>query len=187
MGLSALPALWTDPSWASTLRGLTLGELTRSAERIALARAVQSESQWALVDGSQRIVTLTRFVQTTDFKRAREPSQAIEDEFLALTLGGRVGDLGQKVSGEASVPVDREALLFLSAESSGHRRILGMAQGAYLSEGEGPDRKLRAQRDLPRLVGQRRGKSAAPAQRFAVDVLAGASLPQALELVRGAK
>lgn len=187
IGTLALPTTWSGVSSASTLRGLTLNELTRAAQRVALARAVQKECRWESVAGTRRIVTLTRFVQETDLKRAKALSDRIEDEFLAMTLGGRVGDLGQKISGEAAVPVSQEALLFLSAEQSGHRRILGMAQGAYLMVGSGTERSLRAHENLPRLVGERRGKTAAPERRFAVDVLGGASLSAALRLVRGAQ
>lgn len=186
-GLIALGSVWSGKASASTLKGLSLAELSRASDRIIVGRSVAYESDWAYVAGSRRIVTVSRIIQETDFLQAKTANDKVEDEVLVLTLGGRVGDLGQKVPGEAQVTVGQDNVFFVSEEQEGVRRILGMSQGAYpIFEKDGA-RKLKVGRGLPHLVGARPGAQAPVLQRLAVDVLDGRTLKEAHSLVRSAR
>lgn len=168
---------------ASTLQALSLEEIVARSERAVVGIPVVSESEWRYVAGSRRIVTRTRFLQEADWLLDEEQG----DEFFVLTLGGRIGDIQQKVPGEASLRLDERCLLFAGQEKSGFRRVIGMGQGQYLVEGEEEQAKLRRGRGRPHLVGPQRGKNAAPRRRRVVDVLDGVSLSNAREFVRSAR
>lgn len=181
-GLAALglPALWQEEAAASALTGLTLGELVTRSDRVALCQAVASECTFAEVAGARRIVTLTRLVELETIEGSG-PS----GEHIVLTLGGRMGDLGQKVHGEAILPPDAPVVAFLGADRGGsgvglHRRIVGMAQGSFEIDDSDQTRRLRPNRNLPRLI---RRKDVGP---LAIEELAGKGLSECTRLIRGA-
>lgn len=181
-GLAALglPALWPESAEASALTGLTLQELVERSDRVALCQAAGSESLWATVAGSQRIVTLTRLVELEKLTGVSS-----ESEHIALTLGGRVGDLGQKVHGEAILPPEMPVVVFLGADRAGsgvgfHRRIVGMAQGSFEVDDSDRSRRLRPNRNLPRLL---RRPGVGP---LAIEELTGKDLGECARLIRGA-
>lgn len=53
-------------------------------------------------------------------------------ETWVRTLGGRVGDIGQKVEGEAVLPQGKRMVLFLLARPDGRAVVAGMGQGAWM-------------------------------------------------------
>lgn len=170
---------------ASTLRALSLEELVGRSDRVVVGAPVLSESEWATVAGSRRIVTYTRIVQEQDWLKDGTHS----DEIMVVTLGGRVGDIQQKVPGEAVLLQGQRCVLFAGPEGSAARRVMGMGQGHYLVS-DGAEQKLEVLKrswSMPHLVGEKRGADAPPRRRRAVDVLDGISLIAARDLVRGAR
>lgn len=181
-GLAALtlPAAWTEEAHASALTGLTLRELVTRSERVALCQAVSSECTFAQVAGSRRIVTLTRLVELETVQ-----GHGTASEHIALTLGGRIGDIGQKVHGEAILPPEAPVVVFLGSDhaSSGvgfHRRIVGMAQGSFEVDDGVQGRRLRPNRNLPKLI---RRKGVGP---LAIEELGGRDFQDCAQLIRGA-
>jgi hypothetical protein len=59
-------------------------------------------------------------------------------EITVRTLGGRIGDLGQLVHGEASFGRGQTALVLMRRVDAHRYRVTGMAQGRFLV---GPDAK----------------------------------------------
>lgn len=90
----------------------------------------------------------------------RGPSEAPR-ETEVLTWGGRVGDVGQKVHGEAQLTIGEPLVLFLQDAESGLFRVTGMAQGRFSVSGTGPDALLEQSRGLPDLRPPLTGKRAA--------------------------
>lgn len=138
---------WSRPSQASTLRALSLAELTQRSALILAARPVDYFCSWATLGGQRRIVTTTRILHEEVWLQQEENIS----ESLVMTWGGRVGDIAQKVHGEAQLRMEEPCLVFLSTEQQGARRILGMSQGHFLIQGEGSQRYLLQSPQLPLL------------------------------------
>ncbi|MEZ4225093.1 MAG: hypothetical protein R3B13_29340 [Polyangiaceae bacterium] len=157
---------------ASLARSLSLAEMVRASSSCVLATALAAESRWETIGPNRRIVTTTRV-------RVHENWGGLtaEGELLVRTLGGRVGDTGQIVHGEAMLLIGQRAGLFLLPEEGGRHALTGMAQGHYPSrrDDRGVERLRRSPR-LPELVDD----GGAQAQ------LAGQSLVDARKLVRKA-
>lgn len=93
-------------------------------------------------------------------------------------LGGRVGDLAQKVPGEAILQDGVSALLFLGPDRGGYQNIVGMAQGQFDVSGG----TLRKSRALPAALRRPRGAL----QALATDELHGKGLAAARKAVLAA-
>jgi hypothetical protein len=177
---------------ATTALALDLGDLVGGSYRVALVTPTRASAGWEQADGQRRIVTRTT-VLLQDIWRSEpdprdpddatsDPSDAGEDaqEMVLLTLGGRVGEIQQRVYGEAVLRSDEPTLIFASQLRRGARRVVGMAQGHYpLSEQDGSVR-LERSRDLPQLLRR-------PAGRPAVDVLPTLDLSAARRLIEAAR
>lgn len=138
---------------ATTSVLLSLDELVLGSERVAVVRALERRSAWEVVAGSKRIVTYTRLAIDEHLD-----ARASERELWVRTLGGRVGDLGQHVAGEAQLELGKRALVFV-ARGEGAWVVAGMAQGHFpLVELEGEKPRLAPSPDAGRLL-QRRGPS----------------------------
>lgn len=121
MGLGAnlsVPA----PAVASILAKLSLSEMAGRADR-ALLGTVESVRARMLGDGGY-IVTEVQIRCTSELLGV--PAGTV---FTVHHLGGEVGELGQKVFGEASYKVGQEVLL-IAEERGGAFYAVGMAQGA---------------------------------------------------------
>lgn len=126
LSLGAL-GLWlclgAAPASATTLLALDLPTLSTGAERVLLGTVEKVDSHY-LGDGSSYIVT------DVTIRCEREllgvPAGA---RFVVRHLGGAVGELGQRVHGEASYRVGEQVLLFAS-QRGGAYYAMGMAQGA---------------------------------------------------------
>jgi hypothetical protein len=120
----ALPVLllWCAAirSHASAAVALDLPALVAQSRTVAVADAAEASSFW--LDG--RIVTDT-------VVRVIDPilGAAAGRTLVVRTLGGEVGELGQRVAGEASLVSGRRYLLFLEAAGEVLRPV-GLAQGA---------------------------------------------------------
>jgi len=95
------------------------------------------------------------------------------------TLGGRLGDLGEIVHGEAELALNEPSLVFLTTNADGVELVTAMAQGQYpLALDRSGVPRLQLSRNMPHLLGN--GISAA-AQ------LTGRSFTEARALILGAR
>lgn len=177
------PLLVPSTAEATTALALSLDDLVRESYRVALVTPTRSTAAWEQADGQRRIVTRTQvLLQDVWRTRAEADTQSDEDaqEMVLCTLGGRVGDLQQKVHGEASLRSDEPVLVFAGRFRDGGRRVVGMAQGHYpIAEVDGQLR-LRRSRDLPQLVRR-------PATEPAIDLLPTLELGAARRRIEAAR
>ena len=151
-------------------RALSVAELTRASRSVLLGEPVEAYSQWETVGQRRRIVTFTRVLVSEGVLGETE------SEVMVHTLGGRVGDIGQIVHGEAALKLHEPSLLFLQDSSQGITRVTAMAQGHYrmLPDGQG----LLRMSPSPRLGTLLPGKSVA-----AVRALKGRTFPEARSII----
>ena len=128
------------PAVASVLNKLTLAELAGRADR-ALVGTVEDVHSRLLGDGGP-IVTDVRIRCTRELLGV--PAGAV---LTVRHLGGEVGELGQKVFGEASYRVGEEVLV-LAEERSAAFYAVGMAQGALHIERDANSGERRVHVDL---------------------------------------
>jgi hypothetical protein len=130
LGLLATGLLGTilpaAPASAGAAVSISLNELVRRSRRIILGTSVGGESRWEVVAEQRRIVTYHQL--RTDELVAGD---AAENQLVVRTLGGRVGEVGQIVHGEAMIVRGQPALLFLSDTSRPFHYVTARAQGHY--------------------------------------------------------
>lgn len=102
-------------------------------------------------------------------------------EVWVRSLGGRIGDIAERVEGEAVLPAGRRMLLFLVENADGTASVLAMAQGAYVvARGEDGVDRLETMRE--------RGMVAAAAgEPSAAARLSGRTLQESTRLVTEAR
>ncbi|NOU31261.1 MAG: hypothetical protein HOO96_25470 [Polyangiaceae bacterium] len=149
---------------ASTSFAVPLSSLVENASAVVVVEPIESKSQWE--NGSIATYTHVRIVE-------RVAGTAPDDAWIR-TAGGRVGDIGQWVEGEADL---RSRSLVFLAQAGSSAKVVGRAQGQYLAVAENGKLVLRPSPDAGRLVA-RRGEVA---KAFP---LAGASLDEASRQVR---
>lgn len=115
--------LGLSPASATTLLALDLPTLSTGADRVLVGTVEKVDAHY-LGDGQSYIVT------DVTIRCEREllgvPAGA---RFVVRHLGGSVGELGQRVHGEASYRVGEQVLLFASQRGEAYY-AMGMAQGA---------------------------------------------------------
>lgn len=159
---------------ATTIRGLSLEELSHESERILLGTALEASSRWAVIGGRRRIVTETRW-RIDDAIAKQAPRDA---EVMIRTLGGRIGDVGAIVHGEAELELEQPCVLFLRELPDGALRVNGMSQGHYPL--------LADTARILRLRASPRSSEVMSDERGAIRRLVGRQLPEARVLIRGA-
>jgi hypothetical protein len=122
----------TRTAEATVARALSLTELVGKSDAVVVATPTRWSSQWVSMGGQRRMVTDTRLKIT----RRVFGLDATVVQLTVRTLGGRIGDLGQLVHGEASFGRGQTALVFLRRVDAVRYRVTGMAQGQFLV---GPD------------------------------------------------
>jgi hypothetical protein len=113
---------------ASVAVAVSLDDLARASGVIARVTALERESRWE--DG--RIVTYSR-ARVDDVIAGAMPGGA--REVRIRTLGGRVGDIGQTVEGEAMLAPSETSIVFLASRSAARITdlvVVGRAQGQLL-------------------------------------------------------
>jgi len=112
---------------ASTFIELTLPDLLARTTSVVVATPLESNALWeeSPRGAGRRIVTYTHV------KVLRVLDGAPLQETWIRTLGGRVGDVGQHVEGDAVLVTDHPAVLFLKALPDGPHAVVGMSQGQY--------------------------------------------------------
>lgn len=175
-----------ETAQATTALALGLDDLVRASYRVALVTPTRVSSAWEVADGQRRIVTRTTVLLQDVWRvQAEAPSDqgsSEEDgqEMVLRTLGGRVGDIQQKVHGEAALASGEPVLVFAGRLRDGGRRVVGMAQGHYPLVTDAGDVRLNRSRDLPQLLRR-------PEVEAAVDVLPTLDLLQARRRIEAAR
>ncbi|WNG38550.1 hypothetical protein F0U61_36370 [Archangium violaceum] len=120
-----LPAvlLLCMPASATSMLRADLPELAQTADSIVHGTVRRVESRWS-GDG-RRIITDVE-IQVTEALKGQASSTV-----LVTQPGGRVGDIGQMVSGLATFSPGEEVVLFLERRGPQAFRVSGMAQGKY--------------------------------------------------------
>ena len=111
---------------ASLARAVPVADLVGRSRHVMVGEPLDAYSVWEELGGRKHIVTYTR-VRAHELLAGVDPKQ---DELLVRTLGGRVGDLGELVHGEAMLTLGERSVLFVMPT----RDVLGvtaMAQGHY--------------------------------------------------------
>jgi hypothetical protein len=130
-------------------RAVTLPELVGLSQFALVGMATDASSRWETVGQTRRIVTYVQ-VEVTQPIDGRPPPQT---SVLVRTLGGRVGDIGQLVHGEARFELGAPAVVFIGPDSDGVLGITAMAQGHYpLGADPGDAVRLRASPHVPALI-----------------------------------
>lgn len=158
----------------------SLGELLVASPLVVLATPLEHRSVWEEDERlGRRIVTYTR----VRVERALGGDDAAEQEVWVRTFGGRVGSVGQRVEGEATLVAGEESVLFLQKRLDGTHAVTGMALGHY-PLGKADDGKL-VLTPSPRagLVLRKLDETAATAR----ELLAGKTVEEAASIIAKAR
>jgi hypothetical protein len=137
----AVGAIWTRPARASLSRAVPLAELVGRSQHVMVGEPLDAYSVWERLGERKHIVTYTR-VRAVELLAGADPKA---DELLVRTLGGRVGELGELVHGEAMLTLGARGVLFVMPAGSA-LGITAMAQGHYplMRDGAGIERLRRS-------------------------------------------
>ena len=117
------------PAQATTLLRLDVDQLARAADAVITGTVTQTRSERDQATGL--IVTLVSL--TIERVLAGEAPPNVE----VVTLGGRLGEIRQVVSGAAALEEGEEVALFLERLPNGRSRVVGMFEGQFrLEHGE---------------------------------------------------
>lgn len=108
---------------ATTMLRADLPELAQTSDTIVHGTVRRVESRWS---GDGRRILTDVEIQVTEALKGQAGSTV-----LVTQPGGRVGDIGQKVSGLASFTPGEEVVVFLERRGTQAFRLSGMAQGKY--------------------------------------------------------
>ncbi len=148
---AALPGVAFFPrvAAATMARAVSLPQLVGLSQYALVGAATEAYSRWESVGASRRIVTYVQVLVTQPIDGRPPP----ETTLMLRTLGGRVGDIGQLVHGEAKFELDAPAVVFLAPDSDGVLGVTAMAQGHYpLSRGSRDVVRLLASPNMPSLT-----------------------------------
>ena len=113
-------------SGATIVRSMSLAEMTRTADVVVRATVQGRSANWN--ESRTRIYTVTRLEVGHVLKG---PVQAGE-EIRVRQIGGSVGEITQRVAGNAHFTAGEEVLVFLDQDAKlGLHYVIGMAQGKY--------------------------------------------------------
>jgi hypothetical protein len=166
------PALGTE-AHATTSILMTLDELVRGSEQVAIVEPLERTSRWEELAGSRRIVTYTKLrVDETIAGKERA-------EVWVRTLGGTVDKIGQAVAGEASFTLGERSVVFIG-NMDGVPVVTGLAQGHFPLTMRGSDIVLASSPDPGNLLKRKAAKTSAR------DELVGTVLDEAVAKIKTA-
>jgi hypothetical protein len=156
---------------ASLSRAVPVADLVGRSQHVMLGEPLDADSVWEQIGGRKHIVTYTR-MRVHEVLAGADPKQ---DELLVRTLGGRVGELGELVHGEARFTLGERSVLFVMPARDA-LAVTAMAQGHYplLRDAAGTER-LRRSPEASELLNE----AGSAVQRFT-----GMQVPEARELIR---
>lgn len=170
LAAGAAGAAFTGNAAATVARAVSLTALVHSSRRILVVTALDAESHFEEIGRRRRIVTDTR----VRVEESLAKGQGVDSELLLRTLGGRVGNMGERVHGQAQLVLGEPCVAFLLQGPEGLHYVNGMAQGHYPVRGSGR-RLLARSADLPEII---------DFERSAVRELVGSELRSATARVR---
>jgi hypothetical protein len=106
---------------ATTLKRMSLSDLTHAAHAIVRARCVANSARW----DAGEIWTFTSFDVEETWKGS------LPSGITVRLLGGSSGNLTSRVSGIPRFAKNEEAVLFLERTSAGDYSVVSWAQGAF--------------------------------------------------------
>ncbi|ADO71203.1 hypothetical protein [Stigmatella aurantiaca] len=120
-----LTAAWLFgvPASASTMLKLDLTALSHTSDAVVHGTVRRVESRWSR--DHRRILTDVEIEVSESLKG--QPGSTV----LLIQPGGRVGDIGQVVSGMASFTQGEEVVVFLERRGARAFGLVGMSQGKY--------------------------------------------------------
>ncbi len=136
--------VWLNPASATIVLKLDAEGLTSSADLVLVGKVESQRSRW---EG-------TRIVTEIDVRVAVPVMGQLQEGSLVRvqTLGGRVDDLAQVVSGVTQFAPNEEVVLFLNQSQNQNKlQVVGLAQGKYHIY-RGPDERLWATQNLQGLT-----------------------------------
>ena len=137
-----------SPANGSVVQGLELEELAAEADRIVLGRVLFSES-FLRRDG--QIWTWHRI----EVEREIRGNAPDADEVIVETMGGKIGEIGMRVEGEASFQMGERVLVFVHGGGPHTAfRTVGMGQGVMRVRREKGVDTVRQSREGLMLVGR---------------------------------
>jgi hypothetical protein len=126
LGGLALGLLWPG-GLVARAGGDPLLELVEHSDCCVVGRSLAAASSYRMLGGIRRIVTLHRL----RVDEALDGPIRTGDELTLRTLGGRVGDVAQRVFGEAEIAIGRPALLFLFRANDAEHVVTDLAGGHF--------------------------------------------------------
>jgi hypothetical protein len=125
LSLVALLAV-ASPALAAQAVAASVEELARSSDLVVRGRVVSTTARWS----EGRIYTYAE-IQVASTLRGKAQGRV-----TAVTPGGVVDDLGQRVDGAATFTKGEEVVLFLGRPDGGRYRVSGLGQGKFAVEGK---------------------------------------------------
>ncbi|NRA36300.1 MAG: hypothetical protein HRU17_23505 [Polyangiaceae bacterium] len=122
-GASAAPGI----AQATVSRAVSVTELLHRSSHSIVGTPLGSTAQWEEIGGHRRIVTFT----TVRVEQTVNGGQTSETEVVVRTLGGRVGEIGQLVHGEAALIRGKASVMFLAPSRRSDLYVTAMSQGHY--------------------------------------------------------
>lgn len=110
---------------ATTVVPMSVERLTEASSRVVMA---QAQDSWTELSADKKLIyTVTRFAVQKAYKG--QPAETV----LVRTMGGRMGNVEQKVSGVRSWRSGERAVLFLreSVVNDGTFAVTGLMQGDF--------------------------------------------------------
>ncbi len=168
VSLSAL--LLPASAQATVLRGLSLRELVLQSHHVALLSGLDSRCVYVEIAGRRRIVTES-CLRVDDVVSQAAPNGS---ELIVRTLGGKLGNEGELVHGQAEFALNQPCLAFLTRGPDESLWVTGMAQGHYPFDASASEPRLSLSPHLPTIRDW---------DRSAAHALAGQTVVQARRLV----
>lgn len=170
-GSAACEVALVQEAHATTSVLITLDELVKGSEQIALVQPVERFSRWEELGGSRRIVTYTNLLVERTLTGVERESVWVR------TLGGTVDKIGQHVAGEAQFTLGERAVVFIG-DLRGTRVVAGLSQGHFPIDLASDDARLKSSPDPGNLLSRRGPMTSARAE------LVGQPLEAAISKIR---
>lgn len=160
------------PASATVMRSVSLSALTQSSRGIVIVTPLSAESRYEELGRRRRIVTDTR----VRIEERVGKAEGFDSELMVRTLGGSVGNVGERVHGQVQWSLGAASVVFLLQGPDGLCYVNGMAQGHYPVL-DVRERTLTRSPDLPEIM---------DFESSAVKQLVGTPLGRATTLIRAA-
>lgn len=169
--LAGLALCWPRSASAGR-KEVSLETLLAHSDCCVIGRPIAAQAEWMWLGGARRIVTSHRVVVSEVLDGDALPGQ----ELRVRTLGGVVGDVMQRVSGQAMLVHERPALFFL-VHADAETHVLTDMEHSYFPIEAGTD-------GVERLSSTTARVSPPALTPEAIDVLGGARVEDARAMLR---